>query len=154
MKISLIFFFLLLSAPAFSMRNYFSETCHIDTKKDDIALYKYDYWDGYHSILNSDIPGIDNYPEVYLPGSEGSGDDKVTGKEVIVFSNVTDTNVTQTPYDDGCWKGYNMAFDRTAKIVNASSDIQKFLNFHPGDLITMKCSYEHLVIMGDACNQR
>lgn len=152
MKSLLFLLSLTFSTQAFCIHNYFDETCSFNSKKGEIFLYKREYWDGYHSVLNSDIPGLDDYPEVFLPGKEGTGDDKVTGDEAIIFSDVVDTNEKKEPYDDGCWKGFNATLDRKVKIEKIKSNVQNILEINSGDELTMKCSYEHLVVLGDACS--
>jgi hypothetical protein len=152
MKTFLFLIICSLSSPAFSMHNYFQETCAFDSSKGEIKLYKRDYWEGYHSIITSDIEGLDDYQEVFLPGNEGSGDDKVRGDEAMVFTNVSDKNLVKEPYDDGCWQGFNASFDRTVKVKTLKKDVQGILKINPGDALSMKCSYEHLVISGEHCD--
>jgi hypothetical protein len=133
------------------MHNYYEETCVFTSKNEPVFLYKRNYWDGYHSVLRSDIPGLEDYPEVFLKGEEGSGEDKVKGDEAIVFSDVNDSNEDVVPYDDGCWRGFTKSFDRFVKIQSLRPDVQNILEMYSGDQINMKCSYDHLEILGDAC---
>ncbi|MGZ3809901.1 MAG: hypothetical protein ACXVCE_17585, partial [Bacteriovorax sp.] len=122
MKTLFVLFLLSLSSQAFSKHNYYSETCTFDSIKGYISLYKRFYWEGFHSVITSDVPGLDTYSEVYLPGSEGGGDDAIKGDEAIVFSEAKDSNEVRKSYDDGCWQGFTASFDRSVKIKNIRDD--------------------------------
>lgn len=154
MKTLLLIFTLAFSSQAFSKHNYFQETCSFNSTKGEVGFYKTNYWDGFHSVMTGDLASdLGNDPEVYLPGEEGSGDDKITGQELIIFSDVKDSNEVQEPYDDGCWQGFTKTFDRTVRIQNIKSNVKELLKINSGDELTMKCSYEHLVVLGGACNE-
>jgi hypothetical protein len=144
---------LFFSGQAFSKHNYFNEYCSFESNKGEIGLHKSNYWDGYHMILNSEVPGIDNYPEVYLPGEEGSGEDPVNGNEAIVFSVLRDFNQETTPYDDGCWQGFTKKFERTVKVEHVSPSVSEILILKKQDELEIVCNYEHLVMTGDICDE-
>lgn len=151
-SLALIFTFAL-SANAFSKHNYYQETCAFESIKGEISLYKRNYWEGHHMLITSDFPGLDNYDEVWLPGAEGSDDDKINGQEAIIFTDVRDSKGVKEPYDDGCWQGFTKAFERKARVEHSNEKIRDILNIHAGDEITMKCGYEHLEVLGDACDK-
>lgn len=153
MKQLLFLSMLLFSSQAFCKRNFYDETCKFDSTQGEISLYKRYYWQGAHTILISDAPGIDNYPYVYLPGSEGDvASDPETGEEVIVFGAVRDTQVVQTPYDDGCWQGYTAQFNRSVKIQKLKPMTSEVLHLKLGDEVNMICNYNHMIISGPHCN--
>ncbi len=153
MKTLLLILTLAFSSQAFSKHNYFQEHCSFNSKRGENGLYKRDYWEGFHAVLTGDLPAeLGTEPEVYLPGKEGEGEDMITGAELIIFSDVVDSNEVTEPYDDGCWKGFNKTFDRTVKIQNIKQNAKEVFGIKPGDELTMKCGYEHLVL-GGACNE-
>lgn len=154
MKALFFIIFLSSSSHAFSKHNYYNEYCQFDTIQGEVNLHKSHYWLGHHIILISDLPGIDDYPEVYLPGSEASVDINPTnGKEAIVFSTLSDFNVETTPYDDGCWQGFTARFERTVKIKDLKPAVSGILSLKKNDELNLKCNYEHLVMMGDKCDE-
>jgi hypothetical protein len=153
MKIFFLMLLLSFSSQAFSKHNWYEETCQFQSVKGEINLYKRNYWEGMHLIITSDFPELDHYDEVYLPGSEGSKDDSVKGDEVIVFSSVEDSNEVKQPYNDGCWQGFTKHFDRKVKVEQSADKIKEILDIKSGDELTMKCGYEHLEMLGDACDK-
>ncbi len=154
MKLFFLFTFLIFSTQAFSENNSYNEYCQFDSPKGEVIFHKRIYWSGNHMVLMSDIPGIDDYPSVYLHGSEVRDyDDPVNGEEVMVFSLINDFNKVILPYDDGCWQGFTAEFERAVKIEDLKPIITKVLNFKKNDQLQLKCSYEHLEISGDRCDE-
>lgn len=154
MKSIFLMFLLTISSQAYSKHNWYEETCQFQSSKGEINLYKRDYWESMHMMITSDLPELDHYDQVYLPGSEGSKDDSINGDEVIIFSSdIVDSNEVKKPYDDGCWQGFTKHFDRKVKIDVAVDKIKEILNLKSGDELTMKCGYEHLEALGDACDK-
>lgn len=153
MKTLALLFTLALSTNAFSKHNYYQETCSFESIKGEINLYKRNYWEGSHMMITSDFPGLDNYDEVWLPGEEVADMDSINGEEAIVFTDVRDSNVVKEPFDDGCWQGFTKSFERKARVDHANQKIRDILNLNSGDELTMKCGYEHLEVLGDACDK-
>lgn len=150
---AVLFLSLTFSTQAFCIHNYFQETCSFETSKGEISLYKRNYWEGRHMMITSDLPDLDHYEEVYLPGDEAKDDDSIKGDEVMVFNTLNDSDIVTQDYDDGCWQGFNKTFVRHVKVESAAKKVKEILNISPGDELTMKCGYEHLVILGDACDK-
>lgn len=153
MKTLVLLLALMTSLNAYSKHNYYQENCTFESLKGDIDLYKMNYWDGRHMLITSDLPGLDHYDQVWVPGEEGSGDDVINGSEAILFSVLSDTKAVKEPYDDGCWRGFTRSFDRRVRVESSVVKIQEILNLNPGDELTMKCRYEHLEVLGDACDK-
>lgn len=151
MKTIIFLFCLFISSQAFSKHNYFDERCIFHSSKGDILLYKYRYWDGFHMVINSDLEGLDDYPDIFLPADEGSGDDIINGNEAIIFSDIKDSNIIKVPYNDGCWQGFTATLDRGIKIDAIKLNIQSILKLYPNDKLSLKCTYEHLILSGDYC---
>ena len=150
----LLLIFMTFSTQAFSKHNYYDEYCQFDSPKGVITLYKRIYWLEHHMSLISDVPGLDNYPSVYLPGNEApDNDDPVNGEEVMTFSEISDFNKVTTPYDDGCWEGFTTKFERVVKIEDLKPIVTEAINFRKNDHLQMKCNYEHLEISGDKCDE-
>lgn len=141
------------SSQAFCIHNYFQETCSFETIKGEMSLYKRNYWEGSHMMITSDLPGLDQYDEVFMPGPEAKDDDSARGDEAIVFGTITDINIVREEYDDGCWQGFTKTFDRHVKVESSSEKIKDILSINSGDEFTMKCGYEHLVTLGGACDK-
>lgn len=154
MKIIILALSFLFSAQVFSKHNYYNQYCRFDSIQGEISLYKMFYFEGHHMTLISDAPGLDDYPEVYMPGEESEGSaDSIEGGESMVFTVLKDINVQNESYDDGCWQGFIRKFERIVKIESLTPPVSEILNLKADDEIHMYCNYEHLVISGDKCDE-